>query len=82
MYPARLPREQLGRPRQALSQIEWRVLNGRLLQRGLRRTSHLRTVRRLRVAIWRVLVRPGRQRIPVPARPAEVIEVGSASRAA
>ena len=82
MYPERLPREPLGRPRQALIQLEWRLLNGRLVQRGLRRASHLRTARRLRVAIWRVLMRPGRQRLPVPARPAEVLEVGSASEAA
>ncbi len=82
MYPARLPRPPLRGPRQALSDVEWRLLHGRLVQRGLRRASHRRAVRRLRVAIWRVLVRPGRRRIPVPGRPADVIGVGSASKAA
>ncbi|HEY7324503.1 MAG TPA: hypothetical protein VH520_06735 [Streptosporangiaceae bacterium] len=82
MYPARQPRRPLGAPRQALIEIAWRVLHGRIVQSGLRRASHLRTVRRLRVAIWRVLMRPGRQRLPVPARPADVLGVGSASKAA
>src|SRR5262249_36174851 len=60
MYPARPPRPPLGSPRQALSHAEWRLLHGRLMQHGLRRASHLRAVRRLRVSIWRVLMRPGR----------------------
>lgn len=82
MYPERLPRPPLGGPRQALSHLEWSVLHGRLVQHGLRRASHLRTVRRLRVAIWRVLVRPGRQRTPVPAWPCDVIGASSTSKAA
>ena len=82
MYPVRQPRQPLGGPRRAIIELEWRVLNGRLVQRGLRRVSHLRSVRRLRVAIWRVLVRPGRQRPPAPVRQPDVIGVGSASNAA
>lgn len=82
MYPARLPRQSLGGPRRTLSQLEWRLLNGRLVQRGLRRASHLRAVRRLRVGIWRVLMHPGRGHIPAPVRQPEVIGAGRASNAA
>jgi hypothetical protein len=82
MYPVRQPRQPLGGPRRAIIELEWRVLNGRLVQRGLRRVSHLRGVRRLRVAIWRVLVRPGRHRPPATVRQPDVIGVGSASNAA
>jgi len=81
MYPPRLPRQSFGGLRRALSEFEWRVLHGRLVQRGLRRASHLRTVQRLRVAIWRVLMRPARQRPPVPARQPGVI-AGRVSKAA
>ena len=82
MYPDRLPRHSLGGPRRALSQLEWRMLHGRFVQAGLRRASHRRTVQRLRVAIWRVLMRPGRQRGPVPARLPDVIKGGSVRNAA
>ena len=82
MYPARSPRQPLGGPRRALSQLEWRLLHGRLVQRRLRRASHRRTARQLRVTIWRVLMRPGRQRPPVRLRQPGVTEVGSASNAA
>jgi hypothetical protein len=82
MYPVRPHRQSLGGPRRALSELEWRVLHGRLVQHGLRRASHMRGARRLRVAIWRVLMRPGRQRPLVPLRQPEAIEVGSTSKAA
>ena len=82
MYPARQPRPPLGGARRALSELEWRLLHGRLVQRELRRASRLRTVRRLRVVIWRVLMRPARQRIPVPVQQREVIGAGSPSKAA
>lgn len=82
MYPARQPRPSLGGPRRALSHLEWRTLHGRFVERGLRRAGHLRTARRLRVAIWRVLVRPGRQRAPAPLRQPDAIGIGSASNAA
>lgn len=82
MYPARLPRPALSGPRQSLSHLEWRLLHGRLMQRGLRRASRLRAVRRMRVAIWRVLMRPGRQRTPVPARRPDTVGAGRASNAA
>jgi hypothetical protein len=82
MYPARLPRQSLGGPRRALSRLEWRLLHGRLVQRGLRRASHLRSARRVRVTIWRVLIRPGRQRPLVSLRQPDVSGVRSASKAA
>lgn len=61
-------REPFGGPRQALSRLEWTVLHGRWVQRTLRRTSQLRAVRRLRVAIWCVLMHPARPRTPVASR--------------
>jgi hypothetical protein len=82
MYPARLPRPPLGGPRRALSELEWRVLHGRVVQRELRRASRLRAVRCLRVVIWRVLMRPGRRRTPVPARQPSESGMGSVSKAA
>jgi hypothetical protein len=47
-------------PREAVSQLKWLVLNGPWTRRVLRDASHLAAVRRLRVVIWRVLVRPAR----------------------
>jgi hypothetical protein len=82
MYPARLPRQSLGGPRRALSQLEWRLLHGRLAQRGLRRASHLRSARRLRVAIWCVLIRPRRQRAQICSPQLDVIGASSTSNAA
>jgi len=49
-------------PRQAVSQLKWLVLNGPWTRRLLRDASHLAAVRRLRIAIWRVLVHPARRR--------------------
>ena len=51
-----------GGPRQAISQLKWVMLNGPWTRRVLRDGSRLATVRRLRVVIWRVLVRPARHR--------------------
>lgn len=82
MYPERLQRPPLGGPRRALAELEWRLLHGPLVQRELRRASRLRAVRRLRVVIWRVLMRPGRQRTPVAVQQPDLIGVGSPSKAA
>jgi hypothetical protein len=58
--PVPRPRKGLGRPRQMAGRLTWTMLNGPRLRRALRRASHVRTVRRLRVLIWRVLIRPAR----------------------
>ena len=50
-----------GALRQTLSRWEWTVLNGPTAKRLLRGASHRPGVRRLRVIIWRVLMRPARQ---------------------
>ena len=62
MYPDGPQRQRLASPRQLASQLRWTVLNGPRTKRALRNASHLRAVRRLRVAIWWVLVRPTRHR--------------------
>jgi hypothetical protein len=49
-------------PREAVGRLTWRVLNGPRTRRVLRDASHLAAVRRLRVVIWRVLIRPARNR--------------------
>lgn len=49
-------------PREAVSQLKWLVLNGPWTRRMLRDASHLAAVRRLRVVIWRVLMRPAHHR--------------------
>jgi hypothetical protein len=54
--------------RQGFSQLEWIMLNGPWTRRVLRNASHLAVVRRLRIAIWRVLIHPARHRLdPAPA---------------
>jgi len=54
--------------RQRLSSLEWATLNGPWAKRVLRNASHLAAVRRLRVAVWRVLIHPARHRLhPAPA---------------
>ena len=58
MYLATAPRRALGGPRQLARRLSWRALNGPSARRGLRRASHLRAVRHLRVIIWRALIRP------------------------
>jgi hypothetical protein len=45
-------------PRQLLSQWKWSTLNGSWTKRVLRKRSHIRAVRRLRVLFWRILMRP------------------------
>jgi len=47
--------------RQRASDVKWAILNGPAVKRVLRRTSHRAAVRRLRVLIWCVLIRPGRR---------------------
>jgi hypothetical protein len=49
-------------PRQAIGQLKWLVLNGPWTRRVLRDTSHIAAVRRLRIAIWRMLIHPARRR--------------------
>jgi hypothetical protein len=58
--PAAAPR--LGGLRQLLSRWEWTLLNGPTAKRILRGASHRPAARRLRILIWRVLMRPGRNR--------------------
>ena len=58
--PARRQWPSPGGPRQMLSLLEWMTLNGPWTRRALRKASHLAAVRRLRVAIWRVLIHPAR----------------------
>jgi hypothetical protein len=60
-YPARQRQPPRG-ARQRASDVKWAMLNGRWVKRALRRASHRATVRRLRVMIWCVLMRPGRRR--------------------
>ena len=62
MYPAPRHREEPRSLRQKASQLEWAILNGTWIKRVLRRASHIRAVRRLRVAIWRLLMHPARHR--------------------
>jgi len=61
IFPARRPRPRLG-PRQRVSKLRWTMLNGPRTKRILRNASHLPVVRRLRVAVWCVLVHPARHR--------------------
>ena len=51
-----------GALRQLLIRWEWTLLNGPTAKRMLRGASHRPTVRRLRILIWRVLMRPARSR--------------------
>ena len=59
LYPVR-QRQPHRSARQRGSDIKWAALNGPRVRRVLRRTSHHAAVRRLRVLIWCVLIRPGR----------------------
>ena len=61
IFPPRPPRQRLG-PRQRLSKLKWAMLNGPRTKRVLRNASRRPGVRRLRVLIWRVLMRPDRHR--------------------
>jgi hypothetical protein len=60
LYPVR-QRQPHRSARQRASDIKWAVLNGPRVRRVLRRASHCAAVRRLRVLIWCVLIRPGRR---------------------
>jgi hypothetical protein len=46
------------------SDIKWALLNGRRVQRVLRRASHRAAVRRLRVIIWWVMILSRSRRYP------------------
>jgi len=59
LYPVR-QRQPHRSARQRGSDIKWAALNGPRVRRVLRRASHRAAVRRLRVLIWCVLIRPGR----------------------
>ncbi len=61
-YPARRQPDRPGGPRQAVSRLKWTMLNGPWIKRVLRRASHVKAVRRLRVVIWRILMRPAHHR--------------------
>ncbi|MGO9219484.1 MAG: hypothetical protein ACLP5E_17230 [Streptosporangiaceae bacterium] len=66
-YQDRYPARQRHRPRgarQMASDIKWALLNGRRVQRVLRRASHRAAVRRLRVIIWWVLILSRGRRYP------------------
>ena len=60
LYPVRQRQPHRG-ARQRASDIKWAVLNGPRVRRVLRRASHRAAVRRLRVLIWCVLIRPDRR---------------------
>ncbi len=65
-YPAPRPRDRCS-VRQRASDLKWGLLNGRRIRHVLRRGSRRAAVRRLRVMIWCVLMRPGRpQRSAAP----------------
>ena len=66
LYPVR-PRKPHRSARQKASDIKWAMLNGPAVKRVLRRASHRAAVRRLRVLIWCVLIRPGRRGRDSPA---------------
>jgi hypothetical protein len=59
LYPVRQRQPHRG-ARQRASDIKWAILNGPRVRRVLRRASHRAAVRRLRVLIWYVLIRPDR----------------------
>jgi hypothetical protein len=61
-YPAGGPQTEPRGLRRRASELEWTILNGSWTKRVLRRASHIRAARRLRVAIWRLLMHPARVR--------------------
>jgi hypothetical protein len=69
MYPARQRRRRRIRinPSRVASRLKWSMLNGPRTKRALRNRSHLPAVRRLRVAIWWLLMRPTSHRQAVAA---------------
>jgi hypothetical protein len=58
MYPAKQRSRRRVNPRQMANRLVWGLLNGSRTKRMLRNASHYTAVRRLRVAIWWVLMRP------------------------
>lgn len=66
-YPAPRQRKEWRGLRQKASELEWTMLNGPWIKRVLRSASHIRAVRRLRVAIWRLLMHPTRITGQIPA---------------
>jgi hypothetical protein len=60
LYPVRQRQPPRG-ARQMASDVKWAMLNGSRVKQVLRRASHHATVRRLRVIIWCLLIRPGRR---------------------
>jgi len=64
MYREKRPAARQRKERQGLrrkaSELEWTILNGPWIKRVLRSASRIRAVRRLRVAIWRLLMHPAR----------------------
>ena len=61
-YRVRLHPSRWGSPRHMASRLKWAMLNGRRVKRVLRKASYVPAVRRLRIVIWRVLIRPARRR--------------------
>jgi hypothetical protein len=59
-YPAPRQRKEWRGLRVKASELEWTILNGPWIKRVLRSGSRIRAVRRLRVAIWRLLMHPTR----------------------
>jgi hypothetical protein len=59
-YPAGGQRKEHRSLRRKASELEWAMLNGPWAKRVLRSASRIRAVRRLRVAIWRLLMHPAR----------------------
>jgi hypothetical protein len=59
-YPAPRQRKEWRGLRVKASELEWTILNGPWIKRVLRSASRIRAVRRLRVAIWRLLMHPAR----------------------
>jgi hypothetical protein len=76
LYPGRRQRQRRASPRQAVSQLKWTMLNGPRTKHALRSASHRPAVRRLRVAIWWLLMRPTRHRQAVAA---SGVEAGAAA---
>lgn len=64
MYREKCPAPRQRKERRGLrrkaSELEWTILNGPWTKRVLRIASRIRAVRRLRVAIWRLLMHPAR----------------------
>jgi hypothetical protein len=59
-FVAKRKRRRLGGPRQATRMLVWGVLNGSRTKRLLRKSSHLRAARQLRIQIYRLLMHPAR----------------------